>query len=170
MNNHRQISTFIIAALTADGLIAKNPQHASILWTSKEDKEFFNERTKEAGVVVMGLNTYETIGKPLKDRLNIIYSKDKQYEGVEITQKEPKALIEDLGKRGYREVAICGGSTIYTMFMQSGVVDKLYLTIESVVFGSGMRLFNKELNKNLQLVSAKKIGEETVLLEYNVIK
>ena len=172
-NNSPKISAFIIAALTADGFIAKNPGHSPLEWTSKEDKQFLTRKTKEAGVVIMGENTYKTIGMPLKDRLNIVYSKEEQkggiYEGVEITRKEPEELLKDLKKRGYKEAAICGGSTIYTMFMEKGLVDKLYLTISSIVFGDGMRLFNREINKNLELVSVKKIGQQTVLLEYNVI-
>ena len=161
---------FIIASLTADGLIAKDPKAPSTDWTSKEDKGFFIRKSKEAGVVVMGQNTYETIGRPLKDRLNIVYSRDKQYEGVEVTQKEPKALIEELERRGYKEVAICGGSTIYTMFMEAGVVDKLYLTVSSLVFGKGMNLFNKEFDQKLELVSVEKLGPQTILLEYNVAR
>lgn len=163
------MTTFIIAALTADGFIAKHPKHLAD-WTSKEDKQFFTEMTKQAGVVVMGSNTYETIGRPLKDRLNIVYSREKQYEGVEITQKPPRELLQDLGSRGYRKVAICGGSTIYTMFMEAGVVDKLYLTIEPIIFGSGMTLFTKELNEKLTLDGVTKLGEHTILLEYTVFK
>ena len=162
------MQAFIIAALTADGFIGKSSQHLTD-WTSKEDKHFFVEKTKQAGVVVFGQNTFETIGKPLKDRLTIVYSKDKQYEGVEVTQKEPQELLEDLAKRGYKEVAICGGATIYTMFMQAGVVDKLYLSVEPVLFGQGLTLFNKELDKKLELVSVQKLGDHTVLLEYTVV-
>ncbi|TSC56539.1 MAG: dihydrofolate reductase FolA [Parcubacteria group bacterium Greene0714_21] len=161
------MKAFIIAALTADGFIAKSSQHLTD-WTSKEDKHFFVEKTKQAGVVVFGQNTFETIRKPLKDRLTIVYSKDKQYEGVEVTQKDPRELLEDLEKRGYKEVAICGGATIYTMFMQAGVVDKLYLSVEPVFFGQGLTLFTKELDKKLELVSVQKLGDHTVLLEYIV--
>ena len=161
------MQAFIIAALTADGFIGKSSQHLTD-WTSKEDKHFFVEKTKQAGVVVFGQNTFETIGKPLKDRLTIVYSKDKQYEGVEVTQKEPQELLEDLAKRGYTEVAICGGATIYTMFMQAGVVDKLYLSVEPVLFGQGLTLFNKELDKKLTLVSIQKLGDNTILIEYKV--
>ena len=161
------MQAFIIAALTADGFIGKSSQHLTD-WTSKEDKHFFVEKTKQAGVVVFGQNTFETIGKPLKDRLTIVYSKDKQYEGVEVTQKEPQELLEDLAKRGYKEVAICGGATIYTMFMQAGVVDKLYLSVEPVLFGQGLTLFNKELDKKLTLVSIQKLGDNTILIEYKV--
>lgn len=170
VNKLDRATVFIIAVLTADGFIAENLHHTPMAWTSKADKEFFTKRTKEAGVIVMGLNTYKTIGRPLPDRLNIVYSIEELGEGIEVTQKDPQSLIDDLTKRGYREIAICGGSTIYTMFMESDVVDKLYLTIEPIIFGSGLCLFNKEISKNLRLVSLKKIGEQTVLLEYDMIK
>lgn len=162
------MKTFIIAALTADGFIAKNAAHSPMEWTSKKDKQFFSQRTKQAGVVVFGKNTYETIAKPLSGRLNIVYSRDKTYEGTEVTQKDPMELLRNLEKRGYSEVAICGGSTIYTMFMQAGAVDTLYLTIEPVLFGQGMNLFNKEVDKNLTLISTTKLEDNTLLLEYGV--
>ena len=126
--------------------------------------------TRRTGIVVMGQNTFETMPKPLLNRVNIVYSKDKEYEGAEVTQKDPKDLLVDLEKRGYKELAICGGSTIYTMFMEQGLVDKLYLSIEPIMFGTGMSLFNKKLDRKLKLVSSQKLGEQTVLLEYNVIK
>lgn len=163
------MQTFIIAALTADGFIARNSHHLAD-WTSKEDKRFFVEMTKRAGVMVMGQNTYETIGKPLPGRLNIVYSREKTYPGVEVTQAEPAALLKDLEQRGYKEVAICGGSAIYTMFMEAGVVDTLYLTVEPVLFGQGITLFNKEIDKKLTLMKVEKLGEQSVLLEYTIVK
>ncbi len=162
------MKTFLIAALSADGFIAKDSGHLAD-WTSKEDKKFFLEITKKVGVIIMGQNTYETIGKPLPDRLNIVYSYDKKYEGVEVTQKNPKELLEDLEKRGYREVVIGGGSQIYTMFMEKGLVDTLYLSVEPVIFGKGLTLFNKELDIKLELEKELKLGEKTILLEYTVI-
>lgn len=162
------MKAFIIAALTADGFIAKNSAHTPLGWTSKEDKQFFTKRTREAGVVVMGKNTYETIGRPFPGRHTIVYAEDKEYEGVEITQKTPQELLEDLEKRGFKELAVCGGSTIYTMFMEAGVVDTIYLTVEPVLFGQGMNLFNKEMDVKLRLIESKKIGDNTILIEYGV--
>lgn len=162
------MKVFIIAVLSADGFIAENPTQTPMEWTSKEDKRFFSQRTKQAGVVVFGQNTFETIGKALPDRHNVVYSRDKQYEGVEVTQKDPRVLLQDLEKRGFKEVAICGGSTIYTMFIQTGLVDTLYLTIEPVLFGQGMTLFNKEIDRKLNLVKVEKLGEQSILLEYGV--
>lgn len=162
------MKAFIIAALTADGFIAKNSAHTPMEWTSREDKKFFADRTKQAGVVVFGQNTFETIGKPLPGRHTVVYSRDRAYEGVQVTQKDPKALLEELEAAGQKEVAVCGGSTIYTMFMEAGVVDTLYLTIEPILFGKGMTLFNKELDRKLIFRSMQKLGENTLLLEYGV--
>ena len=167
------MATFIIAALTADGFIAKSDRHPAN-WTSRADKKFFETITKQAGVVIMGSKTYKTIGRPLKDRLNIIYSRDScrfEGEGVEITQKPPVDLICELKGRGYQDIAICGGSEIYTMFLEAGVVDKLYLTIEGVIFGQGISLFNKSLNNYfLQLINVRSIGDNSVVLEYTIVQ
>src|SRR3990167_10823566 len=163
------MKVFIIAAMTADGFIAQHSGHLAS-WTSKEDKRFFIEKTKEAGVVVMGLNTYKTIGRPLPDRLNIVYSKtEKDLPGVEVTEDEPKKLIENLAKRGYKQVAITGGAQIYTMFMEAGLVDTVYLTVEPIFFGMGMGLFTKHLAQKLQLEKTHMLNENSIVLEYKVI-
>ncbi len=115
------MNCFIIAAISADGFIAPPHEDLSTNWTSKEDKKFFVEKTKEAGVVVMGSTTFETFGaKPLKGRKNIIYTKNKKYEGAETTSESPAELISRLEKEGFNSVAICGGASIYTMFLESG--------------------------------------------------
>ena len=163
------MTTFIIAALTADGFIGKDTDHLAD-WTSKEDKVFFSEKSKKAGVLVLGHNTFKTIGKPLPDRLNIVYAPEGTViEGVEVTQKEPKELIEDLESRGFTEVAIGGGAQIYTMFIKAGVVDTLYLTVEPVIFGAGINLFNEQIDVRLKLESEKKLNDNTILLEYKVL-
>ena len=163
------IKVFIIAAMTADGFIAKDAQHSPFNWTSKADKKRFIELTKRAGVVVMGSATYKTIGQPLKERVTIVYSKSQKFEGVEITQDKPLDLIKKLEERGFKEVAICGGSQIYGMFMKAGIVEKVYLTVEPIFFGKGLSLFNDDLRYNLKLVSSQ-ASESTgaLLLEYSV--
>ncbi|MDE1940794.1 MAG: dihydrofolate reductase [Patescibacteria group bacterium] len=158
---------FIIAALTADGYIAKDERHPAF-WSSKEDKKRFVELTKRAGVVVMGSTTFATLPRPLKERVNIVYSRTKTFEGAESTEKEPKALLADLEIRGFKEVAICGGAQVYTMFMKAGVVDQLYLTVEPLVFGSGVRLFNDDMLYQLKLMNSSVTENGSVMLEYAV--
>ncbi|MES2471160.1 MAG: dihydrofolate reductase family protein [Patescibacteria group bacterium] len=171
------IKAFIIAAVTADGFIAKDAAHSAI-WTSKEDKARFVELTKRAGVVIMGSTTFKTLSRPLQDRLNIVYTRKPpeagvsvrpDFEKVEYTQADPKDLLADLEARGIKEVAICGGSQIYTSFMKARVVDRVFLTIEPLFFGQGITLFNEPLNHHLKPVGAK-VNEATgtLLLEYKV--
>lgn len=161
------IRAYIIAAVTADGFIARDEKH-SAFWTSKDDKKRFVELTKRAGVVVMGSTTYTTLPRPLKERVNIVYTRDKKFEGAETTQKSPVDLLTELESRGFKEVAICGGSKIYTMFMKANVVDRVFLTIEPLVFGKGISLFSEELAHKLILVSATQGENGALLLEYKV--
>jgi dihydrofolate reductase len=163
------MKTFIIAALTADGFIAKDADHKAD-WTSRADKKFFQQKTKEAGVVIMGSKTYETVGMPLKERRNIVYTRNKKFEGVETTSEEPKVLLERLAKEGVKEVAICGGSSIYSLFMKNSLVDKLFLTVEPLAFGQGVSLFDKSIETKLELVDAIKLEGGAVVLEYNVTR
>lgn len=163
------MKVFISVAMSADGFIAKDSTHAA-MWTSKADKKRFIELTKRAGVVVMGLNTWKTLGRPLKERVNIVYAPvGTVLENAEVTQKSPAELLEELKTRGFKEVAICGGSTIYTMFMKANVVDTIYTTIEPVLFGKGMNLFNDDLKFHLKLKSAQTSESSgSLLLEYSV--
>jgi dihydrofolate reductase len=159
---------FIIAAQSADGFIAKDSSHAAF-WTSKEDKHRFIELTKQAGVVVMGSTTYKTLPRALKERRNIIYTRSNEvFEGAETTQESPLELLTRLHAEGHHQVAICGGSQIYTMFAKAGLVEKIYLTIEPIIFGKGISLFSEDLLLQLKLESHVKTEGGTLLLEYLV--
>ncbi len=162
------MKVFIIAAQTIDGFIAKDSSHPAF-WTSKEDKKRFVELTSHAGVCVMGHATFKTLPRPLKERLNIVYTRSAEtFEGAETTSDDPITLIQKLEDRGFKEVAICGGSTIYSLFLKAGVVDTIYLTIEPIVFGEGVSLFNTPFNTQFELVSHEKTEGGALLLEYRV--
>lgn len=168
------MKVYIIAALTADGFIGRDESHHSIDWTSPEDSKLYRQMTKEAGVMVMGSRTFSTINRGLPGRKTIVYTSHPEnianIEGVEATSEAPAELLMRLEKEGFSQVAICGGSTIYHQFMQTGVVDELYLTIEPVLFGKGIPLFSGQLNVKLQLKDVKHLNENTLQLRYVVLK
>lgn len=164
------MKTFIIAAISADGFIARRTNELAD-WTSKEDKRIFVELTKRAGVMVMGNTTFQTIGRALPGRRNIVYSHGTvDVESVEVTDEAPAVLLQRLEAEGCTEVAICGGSAIYTMFMQAGVVDELYLTVEPCVFGTGVPLFSGALQTQLTLLEPRSLNDNVLLLHYEVQK
>jgi dihydrofolate reductase len=176
---------FIIVAISTDGFIAQSAHQPSVDWTSPEDKRLFHQRTKQAGVVVMGETTFATINSrylPLSERLNVIYSYKSRDElatqmgiGVEkvsdqslqVTSLPPQQLVAQLQQAGFMEVAICGGSSIYSQFLQSGVVNKLFITVEPVIFGDGIKLFNQPMQQQLKLIASTRLNEKgSILLEY----
>lgn len=163
------MKTFIIAAITADGFIGQSAHHLSTRWTSRADKVFFTETTKNAGVVVMGRSTFDTIGRALPGRRTIVLTtRPLDVEGVETTQESPKELVERLAKEGHAKLAVCGGASVYAQFINAGGVDELYLTVHPTLFGAGVPLLDKPLTRQLQLIETKNIGDDTVLLHYSL--
>lgn len=165
------ISAFMIAAISLDGYISPIEHTKSTQWTSDADKKLFVQKTKEAGVMVMGRTTFDTIGKALPGRRTIVYtSKSIDIEGVETTQLPPAELLAQLESEGHTQVAICGGASIWSQFMHAGCISKLYITLEPILFGSGVPLLNEIGPIRLTLVSSTLIAENTLLLEYDITK
>ncbi len=166
------MKVFLIAAITVDGFIAKtNNQLAD--WTSTEDKKLFVRLTKEAGHMVMGARTYETIGRALPGRKTIVYTYDSASitnPDIEATTEAPADLVERLAKNGAHGLAVCGGAQIYSLFAKAGVLDELYLTVEPVAFGAGVSLFSEALDLNLELLDSQTLNDNVILLHYRVIK
>lgn len=163
------MKVFVIAAVSADGYIGSDSSHTSLEWTSKEDTKLFVRLTKEAGVVVVGGNTYRTIGKALPGRRTIVYSHAKiEQAGVETTSASPQELVARLEREGHTQLAVCGGQAIYDMFLRAGVVDELYLTVEPLLFGTGLPLTT--VRANLELLDTEKLNDNTILLHYKIRK
>lgn len=127
----------------------------------------------------MGSKTFATIGRPLPGRLSVVYSRHQNPELIAAVQQypdqirstdvNPKELLSQLEKEKYSEIAICGGSSIYTLFAKSGLVTKMYLTVEPVVFGKGVGLFNEVLDVKVALTAVHDLSDQTKVLEYDVI-
>lgn len=164
------MKVFLIAAITVNGFIGRRHDELAN-WTSKADKKLFVELTKRAGVIVMGGTTYRTIGRPLAGRRNIVYSRTPiDQEGVETTTETPQDLVARLEAEGFSEIAICGGATIYDMFIQAGVVDELYLTVEPRLFGSGVPIFGNIPETKLRLIEHRPLNENVVMLHYKIAR
>jgi len=172
-----QVKVVFIAVVSADGRIAESKEQLTLSWTSKDDTKFFIRKTKQLGVVIMGRKTFETIGKPLNDRLTIVMTKSpelynhKQKEGlIEFTSMPPSAIIENLSLRGYGAAAVVGGSLVYSQFLRDRLVDEIYLTIEPVLFGRGILLGDEFEKTSLRLLNLSRLGRDSVLVHYGVAR
>lgn len=162
-------------AITADGKIAKTADHFAN-WTSGADKKMFVEKTKSAGVIIMGLTTYQTIGRPLPGRLNIVLTPEPEKEqnipeSLEYTSQTPEEILKNLGIRGYKEAIIGGGATINGLFLKNNLIDEIWLTLEPKIFGEGIGLFRgADVNLNLELIETVQLDKNVIQLKYRVIK
>lgn len=162
--------------MTADGFIAKNSSQPSIEWTSSADKEIFIKRTKAAGVIIMGLSTYKTIGKPLPGRLNLIMTFKPEIERgipdkLEFTNDAPEIILQKLEARGFTEVILGGGTAINSLFLQKHLIHEMQVTVEPILFGGGLNLFKDlDLSLKLDLLETKDLGNGVVNLRYKVLR
>ena len=90
------------------------------------DTKYFKSTTK-GNVVVMGRKTFESLGKPLSDRVNIVITRQKDFsaEGI-LTAPSLRAALEKAGEFPERDIFIIGGGEIYRQSLN--LSDKIYLT------------------------------------------
>lgn len=165
----------LLMSMTVDGKIAKS-SNEFINWTGKKDKQFFINQTKDSGVVIMGSKTYDTLKKPLSERLNIILTTDKDRRendlvhngGIIFTTRSVDQILSFLEPVGYKVVCIIGGSITNSLF--ANYLTDVYLTIVPKFFGQGLSLFNTDLDINLKLNSVDKLDENCILLKYQIEK
>lgn len=158
--------------MTMDGKIAKSSDHFPN-WTSREDKKYFWKVSDEHKVVIMGENTFKTFPHPLKNRLNVVFTLEKNsqpVEGVKWVSGEPEKVVEELEKEGHHSAILGGGSNLNGLFLKHKLVDELYVTVEPKIFGDGLSLFSGDFDINLKLIDIEKINDNSIVLKYEVIK
>jgi len=111
----------IIAAVSKNGVIGVNN---TLPWDLPKDLKRFKDLTT-GNVVIMGRKTYESIGKALPNRINIVVTRDKNFfvPGVLSANSLDSALLK---AGGNKDIFIIGGGEIYKQSMD--FVDKLYIT------------------------------------------
>jgi dihydrofolate reductase len=111
----------IIVAMDDNQLIGKDN---ALPWHLPADLGYF-KKTTTGKTVLMGRKTYESIGRPLPNRRNVVVSRntDFQAEGCEVVGSIEAAL--DLAKDD-DEVMVMGGASFYEQMLPSA--DRLYIT------------------------------------------
>ncbi len=113
----------LIAALSNDGVIGNR---GKIPWHLPADLKHFKEITL-GHPVIMGRKTYESIGKPLPGRTNIIVTRHKEYAAPECVVASTLEEAFDAARvSGAGEAFVIGGAEIYKEAMPRA--EKLYLT------------------------------------------
>lgn len=113
----------IIVAAARNGVIGRNNQ---LPWHLPQDLKYFKAVTL-GKPVIMGRKTYESIGRPLPGRTNIVVTRDHSWsaEGVEVVHGFEEALAVAQGSNA-AEVMVIGGAEIYKEALP--LAQRIYLT------------------------------------------
>lgn len=131
-------------------------------------------------LIIMGRKTYEANKRVIKlvpEKLRIVLtSAPKKFvqeivpHQLEFSSEPPKALLKRLASLGYKEALIVGGSGVAAIFLHAGLINRLELTLEPYIFGSGIPFIgNEDLMARLHLIGMKKLNARgTIHLTYAV--
>jgi dihydrofolate reductase len=129
----------IIVAIASNGAIGRNNQ---LLWHISEDLRYFKKITG-GHTVIMGRKTWESIGRPLPNRRNIVVSRNidaAKLAGAEVYRSMEEAVAAASANKNLQSDGLCtnnqsdeplifiiGGGEIYRQALP--LADRLYLTL-----------------------------------------
>jgi len=137
----------IIAAVAENLAIGKNNR---LLWRIPEDLKRFRRLTT-GHTVVMGRKTFESIGRALPERKNIVISRDPDFKPKNcLVASSFENALEKGREIEKEEIFIIGGGQVYEQAIKQA--DKLYLTLvpgnyEADVFFPDYSVFNKVVRR-----------------------
>jgi dihydrofolate reductase len=143
----------VIVAVNENLVIGKDNK---LPWHSSEDLKYFKRITSD-NVVIMGRKTYESIGKALPNRVNIVISNTTTYDDGITVNSFHEALNE--ASNYNKEIFVIGGASLYEQVLNDA--EKLYLTwvYEKKVLPSDGDAYLESFNKSEWLV----VKEDLVL-------
>jgi dihydrofolate reductase len=151
----------IIAAIgenRAIGLGGKMP------WNIREDLRRFRQLT-QGHVIIMGRRTFESLGKKLDGRINIIITTDDDFRPYDcIVAGSVDEALEKARELEKEEIFICGGGSVYAQTID--LADKLYLTVVKGNFEADT--FFPEYPQFTKIVSKKESRDEN--FEYTFLE
>lgn len=121
--------------------------------------------------VIVGRNTFEMAESRLRKRNTFVLSRQQSYirreNSVTWIHPEQHDISQILTDANHQNIAILGGREVYTWAIENGLFDELFLTIEPIILGEGIRFLSTVSEKNLELRSSTILNPRgTILLHY----
>jgi len=147
----------MIAALTKDRVIGKNN---TLIWHIPEDMKLFKNYTQN-NTVIMGRKTYDSMGKALPNRNNIVLTKsDLNLEDADVCHSVEESL--EKAKSYGKDIFVIGGGNIYSQFLDRS--NKLYLSWVKQTYDGDA--YFPEFNQNNWNIVRKEDYEQFEFIEY----
>lgn len=145
------------------GIVAISKNYAigkggKLPWHYSADLKFFKETTT-GNAVVMGANTWRSIGRPLPDRLNIVVTRSGNVETpLEVIKLNSKEEVVALSKYLNRDIFIIGGAKTYAKF--ADVIDKWFVTAVPLTVDDADTFIPGDFLDGFELEETKDLGAD----------
>ena len=159
-------------AMTANGYIAK--ENGETPWSDEVWKSYYRI-AKQFGAIILGSRTYhimkeanefEKIGNPF----TIVLTRQKATNTENFAfVPSPREALRVLEGKGFTQALLGGGGKANASFLKENLVDEIYLDIEPLLFGKGIKLFaDGEFETRLKLINTKTLSPNVIQLHYKV--
>lgn len=146
----------LIVAASENNAIGKNNQ---LLWHLPNDLKFF-KNTTWGMPVIMGRKTFESVNKPLPGRINIVITRQADWEAAGVTvARDLQDALKKAAETNCKEVFVIGGGEIYKWALS--ITDIIYLTrvhaqIDGDTFFPSINETDWELESNQDFLADEK--------------
>jgi len=160
-----------VVAMAENGVIGRNGQ---LPWRMPTDLKRFRQLTL-GKPVVMGRKTYESIGKPLDGRDNIVITRQKDFAppGIHVVDTVAGAVAlgrELASRRGVDEVAVIGGAEVFRAALQ--LTQRVYLTLvhsrpegDIVLEGFDPKIWREVAREPMQQAAGDQFSADFIVLD-----
>jgi len=171
-----KVSIIILQSL--DGFIAKNLTD-DLSWGSKADKQFFRQKTREIGAMILGRSTFENMpAVAFSGRTSVVVtSKVDQFKPKNPEQffvKSPQKAIEKLKEKSFKSAALIGGGKLNRSFLENNLVNEIFITISGNIFLNGIFGFDQNYNfqndfyfqQKFEIKDFKQLGQSELFVHF----
>jgi dihydrofolate reductase len=179
------VNASVFVGMSVDGFIARRDDGLDFLDTrdgSEGDASHghgYEEFFATVDALVMGRHTYDVVLGfgvwPYGKKPVFVLSKRRLKQApkgavVERMSGDPRKIMAELEKRGFKHLYIDGGATVQR-FLAAGMIDRMVLTRVPVLIGAGIPLFGK-LPRDVRLrhVATRPVPGGLVQTEYEVVR
>lgn len=157
----------LIVAVSKNNAIGKDNK---LLFHIKEDLNFFKKTTLNKAIV-MGRKTFESLPGVLPSRKHIVITRDKDYKIDHPSVEVRYDLIEVLKeyKNSTKELFVIGGGEIYKQSIDSGLIDRMYITKVDEVIEDADTFFPDISNISYDVVNFKILSKNATVYIYKKI-
>ena len=166
--------------MTLDGYIARPNHGVDFLVEEKETSKMMSEFFRTVDVAIMGRKTAEISLKmhggkfPSPGLSTYVFSRSwpaGQREGFKVVKGPPAALIRRLREQKGKHMILMGGGELTRSFLQSDLVDEIYIGVMPVLLGKGIPAFPAGVpQRDFALVECKGYAKGSIGLRYRRVR